>query len=312
MFAGPICNLWCNLIYRQNLVLGALFIVLSELMFASMGAGIKVLAATLPNEMIVFGRNALGLLLVTPLLLRNGLQAVSTQVPRLHLQRAVVGVSAMYCFYYALGHMLLAQGMLLKMTTPLFMPVIAWLWLRETTSAWVLVAVPTGFIGVALVVDPSSDTSWIALVGLAGGALAAWAKVTVRRLTHSEPALRVVFYFALLSALISSIPLLWAWQTPTQFEMLYLLLVAACATGGQIFLTRGYAAAPASIVSPFTYVSVIFATIYGYLFWDEHITLQFVFGALLIAGAGVLALTARHMVAQSNNTAVEPTGSTQP
>jgi len=62
---------------------------------------------------------------------------------------------------------------------------------------------------------------------------------------------------------------------------------------GQLLLTRGYAIAPAASVSPFTYASVLFGAAYGYLFWGEVITLQFVAGALLIALAGVLALSAR-------------------
>ncbi len=281
------------MLYRQSITQGAILIVASEFMFASMGAAVKTASLTLPNEMLVFMRNLVGLGILLPLLLRGGLSSLVTQVPHLHLLRALAGVSAMYCFFYALANLPLADGMLLKMTAPIFMPLVAWLWLREELTPLALLAVPVGFLGVALVLRPEGTLTYVALVGVAGGALAALAKSTVRRLTHTEPATRIVFYFAILAALVSAVPLAWAWRMPQGQEWGLLLFVGAAGTAGQFLLTRGYAAAPAARVGPFTYFSVIFAALYGYLFWGEGLTLGFVSGAVLIALAGVLALRGR-------------------
>jgi drug/metabolite transporter (DMT)-like permease len=278
------------MLYRQNLVLGAVLIVASEAMFASMGACVKGLSVSLPNEMVVFLRNAFGLLLLSPLILSYRASLLQTKVARLHLLRAGAGLSAMYCFFYALGNLHLADGMLLKMTAPLFMPLIAWSWLGEKARRLALMAIPVGFVGVAFVLTPDGDFNWIALIGLLGGALAALAKVTIRRLGQSEPTIRVVCYFALFATPISAIPLSWAWQTPSLSEMGLGLLLGLFGATGQFMLTRGYAVASASNVSPFTYFSVIFAAIYGYLFWDESLNHMFVAGATLIAVAGIMAL----------------------
>jgi drug/metabolite transporter (DMT)-like permease len=75
------------------------------------------------------------------------------------------------------------------------------------------------------------------------------------------------------------------------------LLIGLLGTIGQFLLTRGYAIAAAASVSPFTYFSVIFGALYGYLLWDERLSLQFVVGALIIALAGVLTLRSRHTAA---------------
>lgn len=281
------------MLYRQSITQGAILIVASEFMFASMGAAVKTASLTLPNEMLVFMRNLVGLGILLPLLLRGGLSSLATQVPHLHLLRALAGVSAMYCFFYALANLPLADGMLLKMTAPIFMPLVAWLWLREEITPLALIAVPVGFLGVALVLRPEGTLTYVALVGVAGGALAALAKSTVRRLTHTEPATRIVFYFAVLAAMVSAIPMGWAWRMPQGPEWGLLLFVGAAGTAGQFLLTRGYAAAPAARVGPFTYFSVIFAALYGYLFWGEGLTPGFVSGAVLIALAGVLALRGR-------------------
>jgi drug/metabolite transporter (DMT)-like permease len=275
----------------SDLLRGAAYIVASELMFATMGATVKAAALSgMPNEVLVFLRNLVGMLLILPLLLRSGLANLRTGVPHLHLLRAVMGVSAMYCFFFALAHLALADGMLLKMTAPLFMPIIAWLWLSERATPLAILAVPVGFLGVALVLRPGGDFNWVALVGLAGGALAAVAKVTVRRLSRSEPTTRVVFYFAVLAALISAVPLVWGWKAPTPTQWAMVIGIGLLGTLGQILLTQGYASASPARIGPFTYFSVVFGAAYGYLFWDEGLDLYFVAGALLIAFAGMLAL----------------------
>lgn len=284
------------MLYKQNLLLGALFILLSELMFASMGATVKFVTQTLPSDMAVFMRNLFGLALLMPLVWSNGWVSLRTEIFHLHLLRSVAGVSAMYCFFYALANLPLADGMLLKMTSPLFMPLIAWYWLSEPLRQRILLAIGIGFIGVVLVLNPQGEFNYIALVGLLGGCLASLAKVTLRRLGRSEPSIRVVFYFALLSTIISSTPMFWSWQQPTSAEWGWLALIGLLGTLGQLMLTRGYAIASAASVSPMTYTSVLFGAGYGYLFWQETLTGQFIMGALLIALAGLLAIGFRERI----------------
>lgn len=266
-------------------------IVASELLFASMGATVKAVSTGLPTEVIVFMRGMFGVLILSPLLLRRvNKEVLTTHVFHLHLLRAILGVSAMYCFFYALANLQLADGMLLKMTAPLFMPLIAAVWLLEKLGTKIWLAVGLGFVGVALVIQPEGEFNWIALVGLAGGMFAAGAKVTVRRLGQTESTIRIVFYFSLVVMLIAMIPLAWAWQTPTAQEWGLLFLMGLFGTLGQLLLTRGYSVAAASQVAPFTYFSVVFAALYGYLFWDETLDFGFIAGAMLIAVAGIVAL----------------------
>jgi drug/metabolite transporter (DMT)-like permease len=131
------------------------------------------------------------------------------------------------------------------------------------------------------------------LRNLLGGALAALAKVTVRRLSRSEPAPRTVFYFALTGALASAVPLIWAWQTPSAEALLWMFAVALFATLGQLLMTRGFAFAPAGQLSAFTYSSVVFASLYGWALWQEVVGWSTISGALLIALSGVSAARAR-------------------
>lgn len=275
------------------MVAGAALIVASELMFATMGATVKAASVSLPNEMLVFMRNLFGALIILPLLLRGGVVSLHTSVFHFHLLRATVGLSAMYCFFFALSRLPLADSMLLKMTSPIFITVVAWLWLKEQVTKLVMLAVPTGFFGVILILEPGAETTWVAAIGLLGGFLAAVAKVTVRRLAHTEPTVRIVFYFATLATVFSFVPMLWEWRMPDTKEWGLLVLMGMMGTFGQLLLTRGYSIAETARVGPFTYFSVLFAATYGYLLWDESIDVYFIAGALLIISAGILALYAR-------------------
>jgi len=257
-----------------------------------MGATIKALSNELSQAMLVFFRNLFGLVALAPLILRYGRAHLATDVLHLHLLRAMAGVSAMYCFFYALAELPLADAVLLKLTAPVFLPLIALAWLREEVTAGARWAVLIGFVGVIMVLKPGLSTvSAAAVVGLLGGALAGFAKVAVRRLSRSEPTTRIVFYFGLIASLISAVPLTWDWQTPGVQQWGMLLLLGILATGGQLLLTTGYRLAPASRVGPFTYASVVFAAAYGYLIWGERLGWLDWLGALAIALAGVLAVS---------------------
>ena len=274
----------------QSIWRGAFFIVASELSFALSAAIIKLVSPSLPNESIVFFRNLFGLLILTPLLLRTGFKSLQTERLYLHLVRSGIGMGAMYCFFYALAHLSLGDSMLIKSTIPLIIPFISDLWLQESISRRVILAGGLGFIGVFLILQPNGDTNWASLVALSSSLMAAIAFVTVRKLSATEPPLRIVSYFAIVGLFISAIPLIWAWQTPSLREYLMLIGVGLTTTIGQLLLTRGYQNAPASSVGIFTYTSVPFGTFLGWLFWNELLDSNFLIGAILIILAGSIVL----------------------
>lgn len=272
-------------------VRASLLLLVAEFLLASMGAIIKVLALDLPNEMIVFFRNLFGLMAILPMLLTMGSSLFKTEYFHYHLLRATVGVTAMYCFFYSIGHIAFAEAMLVKLSAPLFIPIIAFLWLGERISNWSKLAIVIGFIGVAIILDPdASEFTLIALIGLAGAALASLAKVTIRRMGATEPSARIVFYFALLSTLISSVPLLWAWKTPTLEALGLLCLMGTIGTIGQLMMTKAYTLALPGRIAPFTYASLVYASIYGWVFWDESLRWATIIGSLLIFVSGLLTL----------------------
>jgi drug/metabolite transporter (DMT)-like permease len=268
-------------------------------MFTSMGVVVRLVSAELNNAQVVFFRNLLVLIMLFPLLMRYRRAGFVTTVPHYHLLRGVAGVGAMYCFFYAITNMPLANAMLLKLSAPLFIPVVALLWLRESISWLVAFAVLLGFVGVAFILTPEYETlGTVGLIALFGGLLAAVAKTTLRRLARSEPPERTVFYFALTGTLVSILPLFSYWQPVSLHSFLWLLLLAGFGLTGQMLMTRGFAHAKAGRLGIFAYSSVIFAALYGWLLWDESLTWSMVGGSLLVAIAGLLAAGERGEIHQ--------------
>lgn len=276
---------------RQNpdLRQAALYAVLAGLGFAIMGAFIKTASQSLANELVVFLRNACGLLILA-LWLRPRVRDLYTPRVGGHLLRAVFGLSAMYCFFYAIARLPLAEAMLLNYSTPLFIPLIAWLWLGERPASGVWLAVLLGFGGVILILKPGAGLwSQPGLIGLAAGLLAALAMTNIRRLSETEPVSRIVFFFALFSTLLSALPAIRNWQTPTAPELAWMLGAGVFATLGQVWLTRAYSLASAARVGALIYSVVLFAALLGWLFWGERPDSWSVLGMALVIVAGVLA-----------------------
>lgn len=274
----------------DNPRLGAVFAVAAGALFAIMGSLIKLASAQLPNESIVFLRNLVAVIALAPVFLGRRRVTFRTERFGLHLMRAAFGVSAMYCFFYALGRLPLADAMLLNFAMPVFIPWIAWVWLKERPRWQVHVATGLGLLGIALIVKPTGAiVSTAGLIGAMAAIFAAVAMVTVRRLSSTEPAPRIVLYFAGLAVLLSGIPAAASWEGVSLQAGLIMVGVGLSATAGQLCLTRAYALARAAEIGTLVYCTVPFAAALGWLFWGEAMDQGTLLGAVCVISAGALA-----------------------
>jgi drug/metabolite transporter (DMT)-like permease len=264
--------------------LGAAFV------FSILGALVKVVSSSLNNEMVVFFRNICSLIFILPWIwFSRSPDIVRTSCFRLHLFRSVAGLAAMYCFFYAIAVLKISEAFLLIATAPLFIPIVAYMWMREPITHNVRGAIIIGFIGIVLILKPGLGIFQpVSLVGLGAGILAALAMVSIRRMSASEPAVRIVFYFTTLSTVISAAPLFWSWQSPKSEIWWLLVLIGLLAAVGQFLLTKGYSVAPASQVGPITYGNIVFAVLIGWIFWEETLDLLTWSGAFLICISGII------------------------
>nr|WP_254795564.1 DMT family transporter [Atopomonas hussainii] len=285
---------------QQRILPGAMLLALSALLFSLMGVGIRELSTTVNNESVVFFRNLVGVLFFLPLVFWRGVAPLKTTRLRSHLWRAFFGLAAMYCFFYAIAHLPLADAMLFTYSAPVFTPFIAYFWLKEPLTKKIAAAAAIGFCGVLLVAKPSDAIfEAIALVGLAASILAAFAFVSIREMSDSEPAFRIVFYFALFSTLLSAIPMLWAWQPLNVQQLSLLALVGVLATTSQIIMSKAYSLAPPGVIGPFAYLAIVFSALIAWWQWHEVPSLSSCIGAVLIFISSLAALWANRQ--PSNN-----------
>ena len=271
------------------LVKGALLLLLAEACFAGIGAIVKFTSGTASEVQVVFFRNFFALLLMLPFLYRHGFSLLKTKRWYLHASRALTGIISMYCFFYVLARLPLAQGMLVLLLSPFIVPIIARFWLKERPSRLTLLGIALGFVGVLLAL-PGANTGVqaIMLVALLAAVLGAVTKTTIRYMSDTEPAVGIVFYFSLLTAVLSAIPVPFYWQPLTNEVWLAFVGMGILAAVGQLAMTRAYAIAPASDIGMWTYSSVIFAGLFGYVFWQEPVTMAWFAGVLVIFYAGYI------------------------
>ncbi|MDR2061114.1 MAG: DMT family transporter [Acinetobacter sp.] len=271
---------------NRNLFVAIGCLTISALLFSVMGICIRYASHTVDNYTIVFFRNVVGLILFLPFIFKQGMGFVKTEKLWMHTWRSIVGLAAMYGFFYAIAHLKLSNAMVFTYSSPIFIPLIAWLFLKEKVTTAMLCAAGLGFIGVFCVAKPDQGLlNWISIVGISSSLLASMAFVTVRALTQTEPPERIVFYFCLIGSLLSVIPMFWVWRPYHLHELFFLVAAGVLANVSQIFMSHAYRLAPAGQIAPVNYIAIIFAGIWGFLLWNEVPDLYSVigFGIILLA-----------------------------
>ena len=255
---------------NQNLLAALTLLTCSAFLFSLMGVCIRYASHTVDNPSIVFFRNFVGLFIFLPFIYRKGIGFFKTEKIWMHSWRAIIGLIAMYGFFYAIAHLKLSNAMVFTYSSPIFIPLIAWLCLKEKITKSMLLAAAIGLVGVIFVAKPDAGMfNQMSVIGLGASFLAALAFVTVRALTSTESPEKIVFYFCFIGTLISMIPMFWLWRPYSWTELGFLIGAGLLANISQIFMSNAYKLAPAGQIGPVNYIAIIFAGIWGFIFWQE-------------------------------------------
>ncbi|HTO81183.1 MAG TPA: DMT family transporter [Methylomirabilota bacterium] len=263
---------------------GALWMLASGVVFSVMALAIKLLGQRLDNLQIGFFRVVVGFAAVLPFVARAGLARVRTRHLHVHAIRAVFGLLAMYCSYYAIAHMPLADYTALSFTKPLFATFLAVVILHEVVRWRRWTATAIGFLGVIVMVRPGATTAFqpAALAALVEAFSIAFLVTLVKRLPPQETTTGMLFHFGLFASVLSLGPAIYAWQWPTAFEWLLLIGVGVLGAMAQSFWIRSFRAGDASVVAPFDYLRLLFAGFIGFAVFSELPTLWTLIGAGVI------------------------------
>ncbi|MDE3055211.1 MAG: DMT family transporter [Verrucomicrobiota bacterium] len=244
----------------------------------------------IPIAQILFFQNVVALLLVSPLVLRKGIKALKTTCPREHLLRDLFGVGSYFFYFLAIQDWDLTNATLLNYSTPFFIPIFWWIWTKQKVGPNVWWAIIVGFIGVAIVLNPSRPLFELGFVyGLFAGISSALAFCALRILNlRRESMERILSYYFSLGIILSFPFALISWTTPTPLEWLQLLGIGVGTLIAQILLTIAYRFGTASYLSPLGYSTVIYAALISWLLFDILPSVQTFIGSLFIILGGTL------------------------
>lgn len=263
------------------------------LLFACMGALVKLGAPHFSSSELVFYRSFFGLIVVYAMLHRSRIR-LSTFHWHAHLWRGLSGTVAMLLFFHCITVLPLATAITLNYTSSLFLSLFTVLLLKERFHLPLVLSLALGFSGVIVLLQPTLAQDQISdgLLGLASGFLAGIALMNVRHLGMlGEPGMRVVFYFNLIATLTSAIWIAGDTPHPVTLPDLFLLItIGASATFAQLFMTRAYRTGQTLVVGSLAYSTIVFSALLGLLFWHERLDNAAWLGIALIIASGVLSL----------------------
>lgn len=271
----------------------ALWMVVASFLFACMGVCVKLAADSFSTAEIVFYRNAISLLLIAALV---GVRRVPLRTPhwRFQLWRGASGFVSLCFYFYGISLLPLATAVTLAYTAPLFLALYLAAFGKARLNAGIVAALGVGFAGVALLLRPNLDgAQWLGItVSLVSGMLAGIAYFNVRELgERGEPEERTVFYFSLLATVGSGLWLALAERHPVEDLRGGLLLLGVGAFGvlAQLAMTRAYKRGKTLVAASLAYSAVIFASLFGMLFWEEALSLGAWLAIALIIASGLVA-----------------------
>lgn len=262
---------------------GAIWMFGAVSMFATMDALIKWVGQTLDPFQIALFRCIFGGLFVLPFALRGGLGALRTRRWGGHLARSLIGYAAMALGFYAVTHLPLADATALSFTRPLFMIVLAVLFLGEQVRWRRWSATGIGFLGVMVMARPGeAGFDFAAIVAIAATLFVAGVGVMLKRLSATERPETIILYFTIISSLLALGPALYVWRNPSWDELAIMALMGGLGSLGQYFTIRAYRVAEATAVDPVDYVRLMIAGGFGFALFGELPDVWTLVGAVII------------------------------
>ncbi len=275
--------------------------LIASFLFAIMGACAKILSEHMSSIEVVFFRNLFGVLIIgysiykTPMVHSGG-------KPMLLFFRGLMGFLALSAVFYNIAHIPLADAMTFSKTAPIFVAILAWLLFKEKLSTLSSIAIFVGFIGIVLIMQPSTPTlSKTDLLGIFSGLGAALAYTSIKELKNYYETRAIVMSFVLIGTIIPLIlmfisPYINApsldfivadFVVPDANMIFYIVALGVVATISQIFMTKAYAVGKAGVVGAISYSGIPFSVILGYTLGDNMPNLITIFGIIVIIVCGI-------------------------
>ena len=277
--------------HQERVVLGMIAAMGAFFMFTVMNMFAKMLSANHSVIEIAFYRNVIACIPFLIMIFVFGRREILVirSKPSLIGIRAVIGTISLITTFSAYSLMPMADTTALLFTASLFIPVLGVIFLKESVGPYRWAAVAIGFIGVVIMSHPSGEVYTLGiLVALSAAFLHATLQIILRYISRYESPETISFYFFVVGVFLTALPLPFIAVRPTLAEVPLLIGVGLSGAAAQWLLSIAFRHARAAIVTVFNYSSIVWATLFGWMIWNEWPLPTVIAGASVVIASNIL------------------------
>ncbi len=277
---------------------GIKFLIGSGLAFSLMSVCVKAIGGRIPISELVFARAGISLIMTRLLLFKSNINPWGHQ-KKLLIVRGLLGTTALFCIFKALTILPIATATVIQYIYPTFTVICAYLILNEYIFKRIIFSIIIGWIGIILVSQPElsssnniKDTLIAITIAIIGALMTALAYICVRKLSAKEHPLVIIYYFPLVSIPLSIPLLINNFVLPNGIEWVWIIGIGFFTQIGQVCITQGLKVIPAGQAASLNYSQVIFASIWGFLIFNESISSTVYLGGLCVLISTIISISA--------------------
>jgi drug/metabolite transporter (DMT)-like permease len=268
---------------------GIALILLSTVFLSTSDITAKYLSKTLPSIEIAWIRFVVYALIMVPAMLPGSpLYALRTMGLKFQLQRGLALLGSSVLFITALGYLPIAEASATSFVAPLFVTGLSIIFLSERVGIRRWIATAVGLAGVLIILRPGTGAFQLAALLPVASAFA-WActLVMTRVMSGRDHAITTMTYSAIVGVCVMSVLVPFVWIAPSWNDLLLGLLVGVASTTGQWIVVLAFRYADASVLAPFTYIQLLWASIFGFVIFGEVPGAWTITGTAFIVASGL-------------------------
>ena len=243
-----------------------------------------------PVGEVLFFRGLFGMITIFFLIPREKyFNFYKTKRPMLHFKRCIAGLIAIVAIFIALRNLPLATVVSISFAAPIFTTILSIFFLSEKVGLYRWLAVIVGFIGILIISQPgftSFNIYYIYPIIFCLGL--SYVAIAIKKLSSTEPVWLIGFYFSFSIMIISFFTFHQGWIIPNLLDLFLLSMVGILGGLANLWLTQSYKYSDVSLVTPIKYLALVFAILFGYIFWEEIPTIKTLMGAFLVIMSSVI------------------------
>ncbi len=243
-----------------------------------------------PVGEVLFFRGLFGMITIFFLIPREKyFNFYKTNRPMLHFKRCIAGLIAIVAIFIALRNLPLATVVSISFAAPIFTTILSIFFLSEKVGLYRWLAVIVGFIGILIISQPgftSFNIYYIYPIIFCLGL--SYVAIAIKKLSSTEPVWLIGFYFSFSIMIISFFTFHQGWIIPNLLDLFLLSMVGILGGLANLWLTQSYKYSDVSLVTPIKYLALVFAILFGYIFWEEIPTIKTLMGAFLVIMSSVI------------------------